>query len=654
MTGGGSKLAMGGLALIGLLGGCDESSPACPDGGEGTWQGDVLTPHDALLVEGACAARIEGSVRLDRTDAQTLSRLGSVREISRDLLLTIDDSELDLSGLAALEEVGRDLRVVVPPNGPRALDGPLALPRLHTVGRDLKLDSPLSNQRPLDLSSLVAVQGDLWIIGGVRMAGALGSLERVEGELRIEGADSVESLGALEHVGGRLRLADLGGRTLEPLSSLRTVRRLDVEGADALTDLRGLGSVRGLPDGLRVVACARLERLSGLGLDGPRVGSIELTDLVSLRSIAGLAGIEVVDDDVAIQRNRLLDSLDGLQDLREVGGAVALSSNALIDTSALAGLERAGSVSVSQEAELRALELGDELVELDELQIADNAVLERIDGVGSVPSLVELRVQRNPSLTSLPALSSLEQVDGMVLIEHNYALRSLTGLEALARTELLSLTENTSLQSVDSLAGLQEMDGILSISGSPEITGDQGLASLTRTYGVRLQGGAWTRVPLPALRTTGVLTLQSMHGLTDLRGLEQVQTLHQLTVMDNDALQSLAGADALHTVEVLHVQTNPSLEGLDGLPALTSAREITVSNNTSLVKLRFLSSITGEVDRLWITHNPRLLDLDGLSGITGVADDVRLRENTSLGDEAAWDFVDGLRRQPSTISVHGN
>jgi hypothetical protein len=95
-----------------------------------------------------------------------------------------------------------------------------------------------------------------------------------------------------------------------------------------------------------------------------------------------------------------------------------------------------------------------------------------------------------------------------------------------------------------------------------------------------------TILDLPELNSIGgVLSIVSIHALTNLDGLSGLETIHGTVGIDyNDALQNIDGLSSLKTVgESMYISFNNSLQNLDGLSGLeTVGGTFLVRGNNSL------------------------------------------------------------------------
>ncbi|MBC8070940.1 MAG: hypothetical protein IAG13_21610 [Deltaproteobacteria bacterium] len=285
------------------------------------------------------------------------------------------------------------------------------------------------------------------------------------------------------------------------------------------------------------------------------VSSTMWTDLTALSQL------RVVEGNLLIHQNQALESLDGLEKLRDALGKLDISGNpVLTDLTALGGVERVHVVVIGANESLADIAsfagdlqfVGPEpqafvLERLPSLGHLDG--LAALDGVSSVGGL---RVQ----LLHLDALSDVEGLTGFsalgleleiemigvpALVELGFAaggelgslevsdapnLTSVAGMGDLLRIRALSLWNGTALSSFTGFDALEVVDERLQIGGCEAGEGSpfDSLAGL---------GG---------LREVGLLSIIGNDGLSDLMGLSARPDLHidAVQIRDNHSLSNEA------------------------------------------------------------------------------------------------------------------
>lgn len=138
--------------------------------------------------------------------------------------------------------------------------------------------------------------------------------------------------------------------------------------------------------------------------------------------------------------------------------------------------------------------------------------------------------------------------------------------------------------------------------------------------------------PLASLRILeGALTTTGFnYELETLEGLEQLQSVGEFR-FSNDGLRSMSGVSSLREVEgSFYLSGLSALSDLDGLENLQSAGSFEVSFNSVLVDLDGLSGLQRVEGDLRIDGNPELTGVDGLTALERITGDLYIRENPKV------------------------
>lgn len=172
--------------------------------------------------------------------------------------------------------------------------------------------------------------------------------QSVEELLTLEGLESVKEIGQLE-----IRY----NKTLESVIGLNNVTRIGellVFGTVVLPDLSGFQSLTHVDTYVEIRDNQAITSLTGLELvtSSPRItirGNDELVDFTGLHEMASIRKLEIVgnakienmngftalldiEDDLLIEENDALTSLDGFTILQSVGGNIFISTNPMLPT----------------------------------------------------------------------------------------------------------------------------------------------------------------------------------------------------------------------------------------------------------------------------------------------------------------------------------
>jgi len=196
------------------------------------------------------------------------------------------------------------------------------------------------------------------------------------------------------------------------------------------------------------------------------VASTEWTDLRALECL------ESVNSSLHISDNPKLETADGLERLREVGGSIVFGSNAaLVDTDSLLGIQSVGSIAIVSNPALEWIEWLRVVQDLGWLVIEDNDALVSLDSLSSLRSVGLVTIADNPRLLDVKAARLQQLVGDDLEIVRNSSLRSLELPEFVELGGRLHIRQNHSLptcaaQQVATQLRNHGFDGEVSIYGN--------------------------------------------------------------------------------------------------------------------------------------------------------------------------------------------
>jgi hypothetical protein len=297
-------------------------------------------------------------------------------------------------------------------------------------------------------------------------------------------------------------------------------------------------------------------------------GDLSISNATSLADIRGFGSLTQVNS-VSFTSLPVLTTLAGFEALTSSTRLDIENVPLLTSLAPFSGVHGQADIYVNKTAVL-------DLTGLDGITggyfaVSENPKLTSLKGAGAVTTTTGLDISSNPKLTSIAALSKLTSVQGAVTILHNDVLASLTGLEALT-----------------------------TVSGSLGLVSNPLVATLA---------------PLSALRgDVGALYVADM-AVTDLHGLEGLQSVADILAIGSSTDGSDPGTTKL-----------ASLHGLDGI---TSAGSLDIVDNAMLADLGALAKLQTVSSFVSIRGNPVLKKL-GLSGMTSVGAELSIYDNQSL------------------------
>ncbi|MDP2316241.1 MAG: MopE-related protein [Pseudomonadota bacterium] len=263
----------------------------------------------------------------------------------------------------------------------------------------------------------------------------------------------------------------------------------------------------------------------------------------------------------------------------------------------------------------------------------------RIDG--------DLRV--DAATTDLTPLACLCEVTGTVEIYDNPGLTTLDGLGGLARAHSLQILRARALTSLEGLTSLRSLDSLY--------VGES--RSLARLGGMRLHGEmAYVRIlsspvtdlaGLDDVDTIATLELDDLPALTSVDGLDAVVSIEDAELIDLPVLANLDGLRSLTVAGTLAFHRLDALADVEGLAALLSVDSFTLATAPRLASLAPMTSLRrlGVVALYW---NDTLADITPLAAIPATDASVYLVDNPLLADLSP---LDGLS-QAALLTISGN
>jgi len=268
-----------------------------------------------------------------------------------------------------------------------------------------------------------------------------------------------------------------------------------------------------------------------------------------------------------------------------------------------------------------------------------------------------LRIRRNWQLTSLNGLENVFHVGGYLLVGSS-AVENLDVFQDNTFVgESIFIDVSAGVTSIGSFKDITELDA-LSISGFsiPDLSA---FSNLTKVNSVQLTGGNRNMQGLNKLERVEDAfwvnggSLESYDGLdalkyvggrfwiyqnpfiTDLSGLESIETIGLLEISNNPNLQSLQGIENLKSTPIgIDIKDNPRLTSLVSFNNLSIGQEIEgngigIRNNDALTNLNGFETISNFTGLVAVHDNDILRDLCDLQSIfvNGTIGIVRIEDN---------------------------
>jgi hypothetical protein len=285
----------------------------------------------------------------------------------------------------------------------------------------------------------------------------------------------------------------------------------------------------------------------------------------------------------------------------------------------------------------------------------DNSGFEQ-DAIGEIDSSthrIQLTVAQDTDLSSLIArfettgqfvtVNGVEQYSGVTANTYTSDLTyRVTAYDNSVQDYTVSVSESSCLE--------QPWQGNYRVTSAQDIQTLAGYTSVTGTLTIGGQSTGLTDVAgLECLNTVGGLTILSNPDLTNLDGLSGLKTISaNLIISDNPVLTSISGLSGLTSVSNISISNNDQLTSLNGIGGVSQAHEVDVSSMLALTDLNALTHIR-IINKLKLQTLPELTVLPGFTALeNGLY--LEITDNDGLTN------LTGLEQltQASVISISGN
>lgn len=427
-------------------------------------------------------------------------------------------------------------------------------------------DALLETQTEVDNFNFTEVTGQLIISessnGAITNLNGLTNLTTVGNGLAIDGNNNLTSLLGLENITSIQGSFDNLGEGIG----------LQISNNNSLTSIAALSNLSLLDGNLNIFSNNSLSSLQGLEGITSINGNInintnnQITSLVGLNNLTSVNGVGFFGGGINIANNDSLTTLNGLSSLVSINGNLAIINNNLITS--LIGLETLITLSGT-----------------GNLTIEDNDSLLTFNGLNNLNTLNgNLRIYDNDSLLSLDLLN-LQVIGGGLEVTFNDALLKLQGLD-----NITSIGGYFWIKSNLNLTSLEGLDNLITIGSDFEIgnvinglTGEIYSGNIALTSISNLSNLASIGENDPG----AILTITGCSSLTNLNGLENLNTLQQLFYYSPYNKIQIGSNSTNPNIFPISNLYNPVLTDFCGLQRfinygeLTSDSEIIIANNGS-------------------------------------------------------------------------
>lgn len=407
----------------------------------------------------------------------------------------------------------------------------------------------------------------------------------------------------------------------------------DISGFKDLTTIEGSLTIFGTSI-THVDAFSNLTRLDGeLLIDFNE-------DLKNLDGFMTLGDSNRVFRTIRIRANPELTTIDQFNSVTEIEESLFIWNNASLTDLDFSGLRQANVVGFSGNSQLRDLRGLPNLKKVFQLGI-NGTSLTSLEGLESLEEASEIGIRENDQITAIDQFSQLTDVPNWISIDDNKALASLD-FSNLKSAGWLKI-HNSQLQDLSGFPALEIVDVSVVLTHNKLLRSLEGFDDVTIEGTLWLAGAQITSLDiLEGFDLSGGLGIEES-GITDLQGLEHVESMKYLWVLNNPQLTSFDGLENLSQVEIeLSIEGNPSLKSLSGLQKLKRVeRELSIMENPSLESLEGLNALE-RVERDLIIYNcASLTDFCALKLLTDDIAGVFVRIDENAYNPTVFDIKDG-------------
>ncbi len=347
----------------------------------------------------------------------------------------------------------------------------------------------------------------------------LSVITAVSGDLIINGGPSLTSLHGLHNLtsAGQLRISS-SLSDLNDLSSLVTLTEgVRIIGPD-YTDISILNQLIGFTGYVEVSGATALTSFGIPNLTG--ISSLIIQNMNNLTSLVGLPVLTSLDQ-LFISQCTSLNDLSALSSVVHVN-QLLLGSLAITDISAFSGLSTIGRLNIFSCNQLTSLAGLNPTGHLESFYLQGNLALTTLSPLTNITSIEDVTITYCPALASISLLDNVTSSNGIILINNNNSLASVTMLQGITSAHIISIN---GLQPI-SFTGLQNLQGASSLSFVNMDFADLNFLS-----------------NLEILSTS--LGFSECDQLTDLSGLAQLQLVGDINLLNNDQLAECCIVDLL-------------------------------------------------------------------------------------------------------------
>lgn len=425
-----------------------------------------------------------------------------------------------------------------------------------------------------------------------------------------------------------------------------------------------------LPDGISFYNQSEIDNFAVNYPGCTHIGGDVLIGSNSIMNLNGLSQLQSIEGDVSIYASNLA-SLEGLNNitsmheltlyntqvstltpLQNLHSLQSLYINPIsfqgpVSLNGLQGLTKLNRLTLYNVSmfNLGGLENIDSFQHID-IRYAD---LTSLDGLQNADYIGMLSLYGNEAMTTLAGLETVNTIERLVIgaftptdfqaIQHITKMRSLelyettladmTVFQQITEIDTLKLSYNDNLLSLNGLQNIKKLQH-LNVSANNELTSLNGLENVTDIHLLEIQGnlGLTNLTSLQSLKHLDILDTYNP-GLTDLSGLEQIDSMQKLSLYVAPIITSLNGLSNLKYAKEITLLQCTELTDLHPLQNVTTMDVFSINNCAKITDFQGLNQLTA-LKQLFIYNCENLTDISSLSQLGSLSGPLEIYDNNKL------------------------
>lgn len=478
----------------------------------------------------------------------------------------------------------------------------------------------------------------------------------IVGDVEINGyeIDNLNGLSEITAINGNLSILLNGSMSdLSGLNNLRSIGKyLDIS-ANRIYSLNGLDSLITIGSGFAIYNNSRLENLENMRNLTSCGGSITIKYNDEITSLSGIENINAgsitdlhITDNYSLTECEVenicnyLANPNGEYEIKDNGNGcsnlqqVIDACNTPIDECYRYGVDFYSQIELDnfqiEYPQCRKI-MGDVFI--------NGSDISSLSGLSSINTIDgSLIIRYANELTNLSGLDSLRTINGEFYIFNNNSLQDLTGLEMIdSLPDNLSIKDNQILSDLSGLNNLKKIGTNLIVKNNDSLRSIQALSALNSVFAVKISDN-YLLENLEGLENIdsieGFIIANNNSKLESLNGIQNLESIGGISVYQNYSLRSLANFNNIDSLAIdLFIVDNYNLLKLDGLHRIKKVKgKLTIENNFNLESLQGLDSLEIIGSHMEIRGIPNITNFSHLENLKEIGGSIYITGNNNLSD----------------------